>query len=517
MKKNTLVKAILIILVLGLSTFFGSLPAVQAGSVPSETQSTDSQINHETLIANDFLTSDNQLSVEKNDIMTPAEVKEELDLLYRKDATSQSQLTSKLKSIEPEEMSINGYSNQLIVKFSTFDARDAFASSIPSGISFNCLQTLPYVMVPKTTTITELLVATQGITRIMDDRLLATPDYQVYEQDDFENELAMYNSEGRIGAWDMHSLGYTGKGVKIAILDTGIDSTHPDLLYNRDGSTKIIAQQSFVDIDFDGIPDEGPEDLNGHGTHVAGTTAGNGYQIGVAPDAFLLNAKVCSSTGCATSWMIAAVEWAILNDADIITMSIGGSTIWGLDPLDDILDYAWQQGIVVTIAAGNDGPATSSVQSPGTGPRVITVAASDSYDLITAFSGRGPSVFGHYDPDIAAPGDRIFSTFLGGSYAIAGGTSMATPHVAGAIALLLEAHPGANPDMVKANLMANAKDIELPTTVQGAGLVDLVTTHNEWSNLRAILFPTFNDQDILYLSPGESFSGYFKKSLKFSS
>ncbi|TFG31878.1 hypothetical protein EU528_04910 [Candidatus Thorarchaeota archaeon] len=484
MKHSIIAKAMLIVIVLGLSTFFGSLPTAQAGSVPSETHAINSQMD---LLTPETL--ENQLSIDENEIMTSADIKAELDNIYRKDVSS--------------------YSNQLIVKFSSSDARDTFAASIQSGVSFTRLQTLPYVMVPNTAMITELLMETRGITRVTDDKLLAAPEYSIYEHEDIENQLCIYSSEGRIGAWDMHSLGYTGKGVRIAVLDTGIDSTHPDLMYNRDGSTKVVAQQSFVDYDFDGIPDEGPEDYNGHGTHVAGTTAGNGYQIGVAPDAFLLNAKVCGGSGCATSWMIEAVEWAILNNADIITMSIGGSTLWGLDPLDDLLDYAWQQGIVVTIAAGNDGPATSSVQSPGTGPRVITVAASDTYDLITAFSGRGPSVYGHYDPDIAAPGDDIFSTLPGATYGIGGGTSMATPHVAGAVALLLEAHPGANPDMIKANLMANAKDIGLPTTEQGAGLVDLVATHEEWSRQRAILFPTFNDQDILYLSPGETFSGYF--------
>lgn len=502
----------LIVLILGLSTFFGSLPAAQAGDMPSEIRSIDSQVENEALVASEFQTPDsleNQVPAIETDIMTPAEVKAELDQLYHKDTKSNPQLTSTLESIEPEFMSSSSYTGQLIVKFSSFGARDLFVSSIASGVSFRCLQTLPYIVVPKTSAVFELLVASQGIAQISDDRLLATPEYQIYENEDFENELSMFNSEGRIGTWDMHSLGYTGKGIKIAVLDTGIDSTHPDLMYNRDGSTKIIAQQSFVDVDFDGIPDESPEDLIGHGTHVAGTAAGNGYQIGVAPDAYLLNAKVCSGTGCATSWMIEAVEWAILNEADIITLSIGGSTFWGLDALDDILDYAWQQGIVVTIAAGNDGPVTSSVQTPGTGPRVITVAATDSYDLITAFSGRGPSVYGHYDPDIAAPGDPIFSTFPGNTYAILGGTSMATPHVAGAVALLLEAHPEANPDMVKANIMANGKDIGFPTNVQGAGLLDLVATHNAWTTRRAILFPTFNDQDILYLSPGETFSGYF--------
>ena len=502
MKNRIVAKAMLIVLVLGLSTFFGSLAVVQAGPVPSEIQTIDSQMNPATLAASDLVTPDKleiHDSAENGAPMTPAEVKAELNQLYHKDTIS----------IKSEQMRSASSTNQLIVRFSSFDTRDAFVSTIPSGESFNCLQTLPYVIVPKTMVFSELLVESQGVARITEDRILASPEYQVYEHTNSENELAMYSSEGRIGTWDMHSLGYTGKGVRIAILDTGIDSTHPDLMYNSDGSTKIIAQQSFVDIDFDGIPDEGPEDLNGHGTHVAGTAAGNGYQIGVAPDAFLLNAKVCAGSGCATSWMIEAVEWAILNDADIISMSIGGSTFWGLDALDDMLDYAWQQGIVVAIAAGNAGPVISSVESPGIGPRVITVAASDCYDLITAFSGRGPSAFGHYDPDIAAPGDLIFSTLPGGTYGVYGGTSMATPHVAGAIALLLEAHPCANPDMVKANLMANAKNVGLPTNVQGEGLLDLVTTHEEWSRRRAILFPTFNEQDILYLSPGETFSGFF--------
>lgn len=503
-------KAILLLLVLGLSALFSSLPAVNAGSIPSEAGTIVPQMDQNTFPKSEYLAPDNpevQVPEIQNEVMSPAEIKAELDKLYSRDTDQTLQYAKRsIGTVFSEETSST---DQMIVRFNSFEDRDAFVETLPSGVLYTCLATLPYVIISKTSQVYHMLTQTTGITRIMDDRLLSAPEYQAYDVDNKEYDLSMYNSEGRIGSWDMHSLGYTGKGVKVAVLDTGIDSAHPDLMYTSDGHVKVIAEQSFIDVNFDGIPDEGPEDIIGHGTHVAGTVAGNGYQIGVAPDALLMNAKVCSSIGCATSWMIEAVEWAILNDADIITMSIGGSTFWGLDALDDILDYAWQQGIVVTIAAGNDGPAASSVQSPGTGPRVITVASSDGYDLITAFSGRGPSAFGHYDPDIAAPGDYIFSTLPGAAYGIYGGTSMATPHVAGAAALLLEAHPRANPDMVKANLMWNAKDVGLPTTVQGAGLVDLVETNENWNKYLAILFPTFNEYDVLYLSPGETFTGYF--------
>ncbi|MHA2295728.1 MAG: S8 family serine peptidase [Candidatus Hodarchaeales archaeon] len=515
MKITRLVIPILFLCAFGLSQGVIATTSMSAQYTSNDVGSSSEQVNYEILskTSSDETTTESiakQIHEREEPGLQSAKIKKKLDQLYNRGTKGYSHLSSGYSElIKPQGIETRDYTERLIIKFSNFKTRDVFTSSIPSGIITLKLQSLPYIIVTKTPVMYEILTMTSGIAQIFEDKVFQPPEFKKYESDDLKYDINMYNSEGRIGAWGMQSKGYTGKNIKIAILDTGIDATHPDLMYVGDGSSKIINQASFIDFNFDGIPDEGPEDFIGHGTHVAGTAAGNGYHIGVAPDAYLLNAKVCSSAGCSTSWMMAGIEWAILNDADIISMSIGGSTFWGIDALDELIDSAWQEGIVITVAAGNSGPVTSTVESPGIGPRVITVGASDGYDRIAAFSGRGPSAYGHYDPDISAPGDYIFSTVPGGTYDIYGGTSMATPHVAGAVALLLEAHPKANPDTIKANLMANAKDLGHSSNEQGAGLVDIVTTHKKWSKYRAILFPTFNEQDVIYLSPGESFSAYF--------
>ena len=402
-------------------------------------------------------------------------------------------------------------SDAIIVKFSSMDEQTSFASKIsPEDLLFQS-QLIPYISIRTTETSYYLLHHYPGIVDIFDDILTPLPDYIITNSKNIDHDnISLYNSEQYIGAPVLHDMGITGKGVKVAVLDTGIDNTHHDLQYTSQGKTKIIGEVSFVDYDFDGIPDEGPEDLIGHGTHVTGTVAGNGYQIGVAPDAYILNGKVCGSSGCATTWMMEAVEWAYFKKADIITMSIGGSTVWGHDPLDAFIESVWGKGVLFTIAAGNTGPELSTVESPGINPHVLTVGATDIYNKVTGFSGRGPSVYGHPDPDIVAPGENIFSTVPINTYDIYSGTSMATPHVAGAAALLKQKFPHANPDMIKANLMKNAKDLGLSTNDQGMGLVDLPKTVKNWNRDSGLLFPQFTENDVLLLSPGESFSGYIE-------
>jgi len=157
-----------------------------------------------------------------------------------------------------------------------------------------------------------------------------------------------------------------GSGIRIAILDTGIDPSHPDF-YFPNGTSKIVYSVSMV-------PDEGPEDLHGHGTHVAGIAAGtglasNGRFTGVAPGALLMNIKVISSEGFGlVSWIIAGIEEAVENGADVINMSLGGGLNGdGTDPLSMAVDWAVDNGVVVVVAAGNDGPSYSSLGSPAVG------------------------------------------------------------------------------------------------------------------------------------------------------
>jgi len=305
-----------------------------------------------------------------------------------------------------------------------------------------------------------------------------------------KRELYTYSS-GRdaIRATDVP---YNGSGIKVAIIDTGINDTHPDL------EGKVINAKSFVE-------DEDETDLNGHGTHVAGIVAGkgtasDGVYKGVASGALLINAKCFGVQGIGlTSNIIAAVEWAVNVGADILSMSLGGGLPDPDDPLSIAVENAVKQGILVVVAAGNSGDqGYFSGKSPGAARGVITVGASDLDDNIATFSSRGPTLDNRVDPDVVAPGQDIVSTLAPGSifdavaeiygavdrissniagyyYVKLSGTSMATPHVAGAAAILMEAFPNlkTNPYAIKAALMETADDLGEPENIQGAGRINV--------------------------------------------
>ena len=297
--------------------------------------------------------------------------------------------------------------------------------------------------------------------------------------------------------WD---LGYNGSGIVIAILDTGIDKTHPDLDdLDDDPSTddpKVIYEVSFVDFDFDGIPDEPPMDGHGHGTHCAGIAAGTGAASGgkyrgVAPGAYLMNVKVLSNWGYGYwDWIIQGIEYATFgedgepytgDEADVISMSIGGfGTPW--DPVSLAVDEAWDYGVVVAIAAGNEGPYYFTVTAPGIAKKVITVGAADKSGKIAFFSSRGPAYDLRMDPDILAPGVGIMScvpySLYGEYYQAWSGTSMATPHVAGAAALLLQAFPTASNDLIKVAMLSTAEDRGYGAYDQGVGLLNVYAAYN---------------------------------------
>jgi len=214
-----------------------------------------------------------------------------------------------------------------------------------------------------------------------------------------------------------------GAGVKVAILDTGVDVDHPDL------ATAIIGSEDFTG---DGI-----EDVNGHGTHCAGVIGarlnGVGF-VGVAPKCELLIGKVLANNGSGTSeWVTAGIYWAVHNDADIISMSLGSSV--SSPQIYEAIQYALLKGIFVICAAGNDGALFSnSVGYPGRYGGVITVAAHDINGNPSGFSSRGGEV------DVMAPGTEIWSTYKEGGYKSLSGTSMATPFVAGLAALITAKH-----------------------------------------------------------------------------
>ncbi|MEW6545699.1 MAG: S8 family peptidase [Bacillota bacterium] len=254
-----------------------------------------------------------------------------------------------------------------------------------------------------------------------------------------------------------------GTGVKVAIVDTGIDKDHPDLVDNLKGGYLAIQTGVYKRKGPDGWDDD-----NGHGTHVAGIVAAVDNTIGVvgvAPEAWLYGVKVLDRTGSGYySDIIEGIQWCIDNGMQVINMSLGGST--DSPALHDAVIAAYNSGITIVCAAGNSGPEEDTVAYPARYPEVIAVAATAADDSVPDFSSRGPEV------DIAAPGVSILSTWNDGGYATASGTSMASPHVAGTVALYLAAQGPASPDQVRQHLMATAEPLPYPSTWVGAGLVD---------------------------------------------
>ena len=249
----------------------------------------------------------------------------------------------------------------------------------------------------------------------------------------------------------------TGAGINVAIVDTGIDVTHPDLSV-KGGINTIAPRRSFSDD-------------NGHGSHVAGTTAAlnNTFGVvGVAPAANLYAVKVLNKRGVGfISDLIEGLEWSAANNMKVINMSLGLTT--DVPAFHDAVQKIYALGITQVAATGNSGPATGTVTYPARYPEVIAVSAIDEYDDIAYFSSRGLEI------DLAAPGVRILSTFPRRSYRLLSGTSMAAPHVTGTAALVLAAKGPMTPADMLAHLQATAEDLGLAPDEQGAGLVDAMT------------------------------------------
>ncbi|MFX1515107.1 MAG: S8 family serine peptidase [Promethearchaeota archaeon] len=328
-------------------------------------------------------------------------------------------------------------------------------------------------------------------------------------------EVATYPSENIIGARYLQDLGINGSGVTIAILDTGIDKTHPDLDdIDNDESTddpKVILEASFIDFDRDGINDTSPMDDHFHGTHVAGIAAGSGYLNGVAPGAYIMNGKVLDRTiGGYTSWIVKGIDWAITNGANIISMSLGGLPGDSEPLFEEAINSAWEKGVMVITSAGNSGPEPNSISSPGMESRAITVGASDVYNNVTFFSSRGPSPNGIVDPDLVAPGRGILSLEPGGGYTIASGTSMSAPAVAGVAALLLSYNCskdlGASIDNIRSSMLSTAFDMGVHVFTQGAGLVNASAAAEALHDPLVFAYPSFVSSSPLILSPRESFN-----------
>ena len=266
--------------------------------------------------------------------------------------------------------------------------------------------------------------------------------------------------------WGVNKIGAdlangTGVGVTVCVIDTGINQNHPDLQANIAGGRNFAAKGAAID------PNKWNDD-NGHGTHVAGTIAALDNSIGVigvAPQASLLAAKVLNRQGSGyTSDVIAGIEYCVLNNAKVISMSLGSSS--DVQALHDAVDAAYSSGSLLVAAAGNDYGGAFSY--PAAYSSVIAVSATDSNDNLASFSNLGPEV------ELAAPGVSILSTWKNGGYNTISGTSMATPHVSGVTALAMEANPLLTNADIRVLLQNTADDLGAVgrDNLFGFGLVD---------------------------------------------
>lgn len=300
-----------------------------------------------------------------------------------------------------------------------------------------------------------------------------------------------------------HEHGYFGKGVGVAIVDTGI-ALHKDFI---EGGSRVVAFADFINQRSE------PYDDNGHGTHVAGIIGGNGYSskgkyMGVAPECNFIGVKVLDHRGDGNiSDVLAGLQWVMDNrkkyNIRIVNISVGTSSKDNLDEnslLVQGVNAVWDHGIVVVVAAGNNGPGPMSISTPGISRKVITVGSSDDNIAVEVFgsgrsrdySGRGPTPFCIKKPDIVAPGSNIISCNISRysarknngdirltssdspmMYTIKSGTSMATPVVSGSIALLLSAHPELTNREVKLKLRDCAVDMGQHWEKQGWGLLNI--------------------------------------------
>lgn len=326
------------------------------------------------------------------------------------------------------------------------------------------------------------------------DITYVSPDRKTIQLSGEDFVLDATGSSGVINA------GYTGYGIGVAVIDSGIRTGHPDLMNLYNGYSRVVYSQSFIS----GLD---ASDQYGHGTHVAGIIGGNGYvsngwMQGVASRVNLINLRVLDANGAGSdSAVVSAIQRAIqlknTYNIRVINLSLGRPVFesYTLDPICQAVEQAWKSGIVVVVAAGNSGRDNSmntngyaTITAPGNDPYVITVGATSTHDTdntsddtVTSYSSKGPTLLDHIvKPDLVAPGNGLVSLLASGStldkampsdevspsaygsysytryYTRMSGTSMATPMVSGAVALMLERIPSLTPDQVKARLMKTA-------------------------------------------------------------
>ncbi|WP_432103520.1 S8 family serine peptidase [Streptomyces sp. bgisy091] len=292
---------------------------------------------------------------------------------------------------------------------------------------------------------------------------------------DGKARATLKDSVPQVNAPEAWAAGYDGTGTTVAVLDTGIDATHPDV------KDRVKESRSF-------IPGEEVDDKHGHGTHVASTVAGSGaasdgVNKGVAPGADLIVGKVLDNTGSgADSGIIEAMEWAKAEGADVVSMSLGSSIPDdGTDPMAQAVDALSADGGPLFVIAAGNAYGEGTIGAPGSAASALTVAAVDKQDGRADFSSMGPLVRSHgLKPDLSAPGVDINAAAsqsvpgIEGMYQQMSGTSMATPHVAGAAAILKQRHPEWTGQRIKDALMSSSRELPDYTPYQqGTGRLDV--------------------------------------------
>ncbi|SPF04133.1 S8 family serine peptidase [Streptomyces sp. MA5143a] len=300
-----------------------------------------------------------------------------------------------------------------------------------------------------------------------------------------DGDVAVSDLVGQINAKGLRARGLDGSGVKVAVIDTGVRATHPDL------EQRVSKAENFISWD-----DE-KSDIDGHGTHVAGIIAGtgaasDGRYAGVAPGAEVLSGRVLSGPIGSVSHVIDGMEWAADEGVDIVNMSLGARALSdGTDPWSLATEALLERGVLPVVAAGNSGPRSYTVSPPAAAEGALAVGAAGGDDAVASFSSRGP-LFGDHGvkPNIKAPGvavtaARAKDTPIGDIdppgpegpvddvYTRLSGTSMASPAVAGAAALVMQAHPDWTPRQVALALVSSARPGAGESVYdQGSGLVD---------------------------------------------
>ncbi|MFB6229157.1 MAG: S8 family peptidase [Halobacteriales archaeon] len=279
-----------------------------------------------------------------------------------------------------------------------------------------------------------------------------------------ESETTLPWGIDRVDADVAHERGNTGNGVDVGVIDSGIAATHPGLAENLADPDVDENHESWAECSGERCTYPWSDD-GGHGTHVAATIAGDGGEngvVGVAPDATLHALKVCSAGGgCRTSAVVEAIRYAADQGWDVVNLSLGSAQ--ESPALQAAGQYALESGVVPVAAAGNRG-SPDSVGYPAVYEEFLAVSATNIEDDVADFSSTGPEI------DIAAPGVDVCSATLDG-HDVKSGTSMAAPHVSGAVAQVLA--DGYSPSEARERLRDTAEDLGHPETAQGAGLVDV--------------------------------------------